>query len=52
MLNQILQMLHNIENCDGYDNIQIAKGKYQLATTWKQAIKQIKNKYNGYRENN
>jgi hypothetical protein len=52
MLNQILTMLHNIDDCKGYDNIQIAKGKYELATTWKQAIKQIKNKYNGYRENN
>ena len=45
MLNQILTMLHNIEDCDGYDNIQIAKGKYQLATTWKQAFKQIKNEW-------
>jgi hypothetical protein len=45
MLNQILQMLHNIEDCNGYDNIQIAKGKYQLATTWKQAFKQIKREW-------
>jgi hypothetical protein len=52
MLNQILTMLHNIDDCKGYDNIEIAKGKYELATTWKQAFKQIKNKYNGYRENN
>jgi 3'-phosphoadenosine 5'-phosphosulfate sulfotransferase len=38
-------MLHNIENCKGYDNIEIAKGKYELATTWKQAIKQIKREW-------
>ena len=45
MLNQILTMLHNIEDCKGYDNIQIAKGKYQLAKTWKQAFKQIKREW-------
>lgn len=45
MLNQILQMLHNIEDCKGYENIQIAKGEYKLATTWKQAFKQIKNQW-------
>jgi 3'-phosphoadenosine 5'-phosphosulfate sulfotransferase len=38
-------MLHNIDNCKGYDNIEIAKGKYELATTWKQAIKQIKREW-------
>lgn len=32
MLNQILEMLHNIEDCKGYDNIQIAKGKYEYTT--------------------
>jgi hypothetical protein len=45
MLKQILEMLHNIEHCKGYDNIEIAKGKYKLATTWKQAFKQIKNEW-------
>lgn len=45
MLNQILEMLHNIEDCKGYDNIEIAKGKYQLSTTWKQAFKQIKREW-------
>tara|TARA_R110002020_G_scaffold116989_2_gene267682 strand:- start:1054 stop:1197 length:144 start_codon:yes stop_codon:yes gene_type:complete len=29
------------------ENIKIAKGKYKLATTWKEAFKQIKDKYNG-----
>jgi hypothetical protein len=38
-------MLHNIEDCKDYDNIQIAKGKYKLATTWKQAFKQIKREW-------
>ena len=45
MLNQILTMLHNIDNYNGYENIEIAKGKYQLPTTWKQAFKQIKNEW-------
>ena len=45
MLKQILEMLHNIEDCKGYGNIEIAKGKYELATTWKQAFKQIKKEW-------
>ena len=45
MLNQILTMLHNIEDCKGYDNIQIAKGQYKLAATWKEAFKQIKREW-------
>jgi hypothetical protein len=32
MLKQILEMLHNIDNCQGYENIQIAKGKYEYTT--------------------
>ena len=32
MLKQILDMLHNIDNCQGYENIQIAKGKYEYTT--------------------
>jgi hypothetical protein len=45
MLKQILEMLQIAEDYKGYDNIEIAKGKYELATTWKQAIKQIKNEW-------
>lgn len=45
MLNQILTMLHNIDDCKGYDNISIAKGQYKLATTWKEAFKQIKKEW-------
>jgi|TARA_R100001198_G_C5027033_1_gene94658 hypothetical protein len=29
------------------ENIRIAKGKNKLATTWKEAFKQIKENYNG-----
>lgn len=32
MLKQILDMLHNIDDCQGYENIQIAKGKYEYTT--------------------
>ena len=32
MLKQILEMLHNIDDCNGYENIQIAKGKYEYTT--------------------
>lgn len=41
MLKHILDMLALDEHYNQGENIEIAKGKYQLKTTWKQAIKKI-----------
>jgi hypothetical protein len=41
MLKQILEMLHNIEDCKGYDNIEIAKGKYEYTTNLFKLLKRI-----------
>ncbi len=40
MIKQIISLLKYVD--DETENIKIAKGKNKLATTWKEAYKQIK----------
>lgn len=42
MIKQILDLLALTEHYNQSENIEIAKGKYQLPTTLKQGFKQIK----------
>jgi len=42
MLKQILELLALQEHYNQSENIEIAKGKYQLITTWHQGFEQIK----------
>jgi len=45
MLKQILELLALQEHYNQSENIEIAKGKYQLTTTWKQAFESIKRQW-------
>lgn len=45
MIKEIVSLLKLIDSDN--ENIKIAKGKYKLATNLKEAIKQIKESYNG-----
>jgi hypothetical protein len=45
MLKQILELLASQEHYGQSENIEIAKGKYQLTTTWKQAFEAIKRQW-------
>jgi hypothetical protein len=45
MLKQILELLALQEHYNQSENIDIAKGKYQLTKTWKQAFEQIKRQW-------
>jgi len=42
MIKNILELLALQEHYNQGENIEIAKGKYQLVTTWKQGFEQIK----------
>lgn len=42
MIKYILDLLQADEHYGQSENIEIAKGKYQLVTTWKQGFEQIK----------
>lgn len=45
MLKHILDMLALDEHFNQSENIEIAKGKYQLITTWKQGLNKIKREW-------
>ena len=45
MINNILELLALHEHYGQSEVIEIAKGKYQLATTWKQGINKIKRQW-------
>jgi hypothetical protein len=45
MIKQILELLAVNEHYGQSEIIEIAKGKYQLVTTWKQAFEQIKRQW-------
>lgn len=45
MIKNILDLLQADEHYGQSKNIEIAKGKYQLATTWKQGFEQIKRQW-------
>jgi len=45
MIKNILELLALDEHYCQSENIEIAKGKYQLVTTWKQGFKQIKRQW-------
>ena len=45
MIKNILDLLALHEHYGQSEVIEIAKGKYQLATTWKQGINKIKRKW-------
>ena len=45
MIGQIIQLLQSNEFYGFSEEIEIAKGKYQLATTWKQGFEQIKRQW-------
>ena len=42
MIKNILELLALQEHYNQSENIEIAKGKYQLVITWKQGFEQIK----------
>ena len=44
MIKNILELLALDNHYAQSENIEIAKGKYQLITTWRDAFKQIKRK--------
>ncbi len=44
MMQLIFEMLHLTEHYGQTENIEIAKGKYELQTEWKGTIRQIKRK--------
>jgi hypothetical protein len=45
MIKHILDLLALHEHYGQSETIEIAKGKYKLATTWKQAFEQIKRQW-------
>tara|TARA_R110000868_G_scaffold158351_1_gene386416 strand:- start:1494 stop:1643 length:150 start_codon:yes stop_codon:yes gene_type:complete len=45
MIKLILEMLQLDEHYGQSETIEIAKGKYELPTTWKQTFKQIKREW-------
>ena len=45
MITQIIQLLQSNEFYGFSEEIEIAKGKYQLVTTWKQGFEQIKRQW-------
>lgn len=45
MIKHILDLLALEDHLGQSENIEIAKGKYQLATTWKQGFEQIKRQW-------
>jgi len=45
MIKHILDLLALDEFYGQSENIEIAKGKYQLVTTWKQGFEQIKRQW-------
>jgi hypothetical protein len=45
MLKHILDMLALDSHYNQSETIEIAKGKYQLVTTWKQGFKKIKREW-------
>jgi len=42
MLKNIIELLQLTEHYGVYENIEIAKGKYELPKTMKQGVKQLK----------
>jgi len=45
MIKNILELLALQEHYGQSENIEIAKGKYQLVKTWKQGFEQIKRQW-------
>ena len=45
MIKQILELLALNEHYAQSENIETAKGKYQLVTTWKKGFEQIKRQW-------
>jgi hypothetical protein len=45
MIKQILDMLNMLPHYNQSDNIEIAKGRYELPKTFKMAIEQIKRQW-------
>lgn len=51
MIKQIIDLLNSLDHYGQSDNIEIAKGKYELPSTFKMAFEQIKRQWKKLQSN-